>query len=186
MEFVSVDPSVASTDQPYIYTGDDPINATDPSGRVPTVGDVATALFTIDSFTYGVSLNIGFEIDYDYETSVWFTRLLNWVDTYSTSTGAAINLNDNLLKVACGELSIRQGLNGASTDTALFIGLDCYGTLNVLVDSSSGRQLVKRAADSFSCIDVISGFPFGSAQPSLDKGDPECNARDAYSRNGLP
>ena len=33
-QFVSVDPIVDQTGQPYIYTGDDPLNATDPLGDV--------------------------------------------------------------------------------------------------------------------------------------------------------
>ena len=38
-EFMSVDPDLAETDQPYAYAGDDPVNETDPSGlfRHPTL-----------------------------------------------------------------------------------------------------------------------------------------------------
>src|ERR1700677_4760078 len=31
-EFLSIDPEVATTDQPYVFTNDDPLNETDPSG----------------------------------------------------------------------------------------------------------------------------------------------------------
>jgi uncharacterized protein RhaS with RHS repeats len=31
-QFLSIDPDVATTDQPYLFTGDDPLNATDPLG----------------------------------------------------------------------------------------------------------------------------------------------------------
>ena len=31
-EFLSIDPDVAQTDQPYVFTNDDPLNAEDPSG----------------------------------------------------------------------------------------------------------------------------------------------------------
>ena len=31
-QFLSVDPDVAETGQPYAFTGDDPLNATDPLG----------------------------------------------------------------------------------------------------------------------------------------------------------
>jgi RHS repeat-associated protein len=33
-QFLSVDPDVAETDQPYAFTGDDPLNATDPTGNI--------------------------------------------------------------------------------------------------------------------------------------------------------
>ncbi len=33
--FLSVDPNVQQTDQPYVYTGDDPLNRTDPLGLGP-------------------------------------------------------------------------------------------------------------------------------------------------------
>jgi len=32
-EFTSVDPALSSTDQPYIYAGDDPVNNSDPTGQ---------------------------------------------------------------------------------------------------------------------------------------------------------
>jgi hypothetical protein len=32
-EFMSIDPDVATTDQPYLFTGDDPLNAEDPLGQ---------------------------------------------------------------------------------------------------------------------------------------------------------
>jgi hypothetical protein len=39
-QFLSVDPDVVETGQPYAYTGDDPLNATDPLGLMaPTEGD---------------------------------------------------------------------------------------------------------------------------------------------------
>jgi hypothetical protein len=36
-QFLSVDPLVAETGQPYAYTGDDPVNSSDPSGMLPTI-----------------------------------------------------------------------------------------------------------------------------------------------------
>jgi RHS repeat-associated protein len=41
-QFVSVDPKVATTDQPYVFTGDDPLNSTDPLGL--TLATAAQAL----------------------------------------------------------------------------------------------------------------------------------------------
>jgi RHS repeat-associated protein len=35
-QFLSIDPDVAQTDQPYIYTGDDPLNSCDPLGDLVT------------------------------------------------------------------------------------------------------------------------------------------------------
>jgi RHS repeat-associated protein len=31
-QFLSIDPDVATTDQPYVFTNDDPLNAEDPMG----------------------------------------------------------------------------------------------------------------------------------------------------------
>jgi RHS repeat-associated protein len=36
--FLSVDPLVATTTQPYVYTSNDPVNGTDPTGDVPACG----------------------------------------------------------------------------------------------------------------------------------------------------
>ena len=33
-QFMSVDPELAETGQPYAYAADDPVNATDPTGRL--------------------------------------------------------------------------------------------------------------------------------------------------------
>jgi hypothetical protein len=35
-QFLSVDPDVATTEQPYLYAGDDPVNGVDPMGLDPT------------------------------------------------------------------------------------------------------------------------------------------------------
>jgi RHS repeat-associated protein len=37
-QFISVDPDVAESGQPYAFVGDDPVNETDPTGKVPTCG----------------------------------------------------------------------------------------------------------------------------------------------------
>jgi RHS repeat-associated protein len=34
-QFLSIDPDVATTDQPYVFTNDDPLNAEDPLGELP-------------------------------------------------------------------------------------------------------------------------------------------------------
>jgi hypothetical protein len=33
-QFLSIDPDVATTDQPYVFTNDDPLNAEDPMGQM--------------------------------------------------------------------------------------------------------------------------------------------------------
>jgi len=35
-QFMSVDPDLAETDEPYAYAGDDPVNRSDPTGLIPT------------------------------------------------------------------------------------------------------------------------------------------------------
>jgi hypothetical protein len=42
-QFLSIDPEVAETDQPYVYTGDDPLNEEDPLGLGPTATQTLTA-----------------------------------------------------------------------------------------------------------------------------------------------
>ncbi len=39
-QFLSVDPDVATTDQPYVFTNDEPLNSSDPLGTVPSVGSM--------------------------------------------------------------------------------------------------------------------------------------------------
>jgi uncharacterized protein RhaS with RHS repeats len=41
-QFLSIDPDVADTDEPYLYTGDDPLNSSDPLGLLPSTGGVET------------------------------------------------------------------------------------------------------------------------------------------------
>lgn len=240
-QFLSVDPDVAQTGQPYAYTEDDPLNATDPLGKLllgaagqsgdvgpngvayctagcgtgyvspppPTsasiaqfqaamagvseppplksgVGAAAAAIYAADSISDGQPIAVGYDLTaFDYETSVWFTRLLNFVDAAS-SLGNAVKINDDLITTACGQTAITQSAQqGLSTTQGLAMGVDCYGTLNTLADSAGGRQLVAKASVSFSCVDVISGDGFGPAQPSLDKGDQECNSSDA-DMHGYP
>lgn len=46
-QFLSLDPDVATTDEPYVYSGDDPLNAEDPLGLSPAtvaLGDAQTDL----------------------------------------------------------------------------------------------------------------------------------------------
>ncbi len=45
-QFVSIDPMVQETDQPYAYVGDDPLNAEDPSGLFAISGTGETAFVT--------------------------------------------------------------------------------------------------------------------------------------------
>jgi hypothetical protein len=37
-QFLSIDPDVAATNQPYVFTNDDPLNAEDPLGEIPLEG----------------------------------------------------------------------------------------------------------------------------------------------------
>ena len=41
-QFLSVDPDVARTNQPYTYVNDSPLNATDPTGLLPSAGGSLT------------------------------------------------------------------------------------------------------------------------------------------------
>jgi hypothetical protein len=48
-EFLSVDPDLAETDQPYSYAGDDPVNRTDPTGESVNETTVVTPSFRTGS-----------------------------------------------------------------------------------------------------------------------------------------
>jgi hypothetical protein len=63
-QFLSVDPAVSVTEQPYSYVGDDPLNATDPAGEFCfstscLLGDVAAGLSAVSAVTSVLSV-IGF------------------------------------------------------------------------------------------------------------------------------
>jgi hypothetical protein len=45
-QFLSIDPDVAITDQPYVFTNDDPLNAEDPIGMDPNRGELETVSAT--------------------------------------------------------------------------------------------------------------------------------------------
>jgi hypothetical protein len=57
-QFLSIDPDVASTDQPYVFTNDNPLNATDPLGLcfVVCFQSIANAF---DSARHSVAANSG-------------------------------------------------------------------------------------------------------------------------------
>ena len=53
-EFLSIDPDVADTDQPYVFTNDDPLNAEDPLGlsllsALKSIGKVVVKIVTVAS-----------------------------------------------------------------------------------------------------------------------------------------
>jgi hypothetical protein len=41
-QFLSIDPGVALTDQPYVFSNDDPLNSEDALGQLPTTGQGET------------------------------------------------------------------------------------------------------------------------------------------------
>jgi RHS repeat-associated protein len=41
-QFLSIDPDVATTDQPYVFANDDPLNSVDPVGADPNLGELET------------------------------------------------------------------------------------------------------------------------------------------------
>jgi hypothetical protein len=45
-QFLSIDPDVAETDQPYVYTDDDPLNRVDPLGDDPSLRAIVVAALT--------------------------------------------------------------------------------------------------------------------------------------------
>jgi RHS repeat-associated protein len=51
-QFLSIDPEVAETDQPYVYTGDDPLNEEDPLGLSPATNALAIAESTLRADEY--------------------------------------------------------------------------------------------------------------------------------------
>jgi RHS repeat-associated protein len=51
-QFLSIDPDVAETGQPYAYTADDPLNATDPLG-LTKIGNDSIFSFSIQSYGSG-------------------------------------------------------------------------------------------------------------------------------------
>jgi hypothetical protein len=56
-QFLSIDPDVASTDQPYIYSGDDPLNLEDPLGLSPATKALSTAIVNLDARVAAAALN---------------------------------------------------------------------------------------------------------------------------------
>jgi RHS repeat-associated protein len=56
-QFLSIDPDVATTDQPYLYTGDDPLNAEDPLGLSPATNALAAATTALEARVAAATLN---------------------------------------------------------------------------------------------------------------------------------
>ena len=71
-EFLTVDPDVASTKQPYTYAGDDPVNATDPSGE-KTIGVCIDAYAISAVFGHGSLGFISGCLVWNYATAVAVT-----------------------------------------------------------------------------------------------------------------
>jgi RHS repeat-associated protein len=53
-EFLSIDPDVATTDQPYVFTNDDPLNSSDPTGLWPGEGLLHKGLDVLAVVPYAV------------------------------------------------------------------------------------------------------------------------------------
>jgi RHS repeat-associated protein len=55
-QFLSIDPDVAATDQPYVFTNDDPLNAEDP------LGDLSPLVRCMAKLSLAAAINLGAQI----------------------------------------------------------------------------------------------------------------------------
>jgi RHS repeat-associated protein len=57
-QFISIDPDVAATGQPYLFTGDDPLNATDPLGLIKKKTSLKIRIACLGFACVGVGVSI--------------------------------------------------------------------------------------------------------------------------------
>lgn len=84
-QFLSIDPAVTSTNQPYVFTNDDPLNAEDPLGLIPQLaGQETDEQITNVGLTYQITADsndlialqsMGNSVQADYEA---FQNAMAW------------------------------------------------------------------------------------------------------------
>ena len=123
-EFLTVDPDVASTRQPYFYAGDDPVNATDPSGlrslpcpswslvagaagcaaaaaggAVAGIGEAPaqpTGAFVAEKIS-GATVEVSSAFDYDVKTASWTGMTAQTADALLVGDYSDINPSSELV-----------------------------------------------------------------------------------------
>jgi RHS repeat-associated protein len=128
-QFLSVDPLVGETDQPYQYTGDDPINDTDPSGQFPCV---SLHCFT-DTVSSGYNTVKGV-VTSGYNTAKGVvTAGASWVGRHKAVAGVALGVTafvtGGLSLAAEGTAAVALGFGSVATGGAA-TALDLQSCLN--------------------------------------------------------
>jgi hypothetical protein len=143
-QFLSVDPDVAETDQPYAFTGDDPLNATDPSGLMVNGGPgQLIAGNSAASAAQAATIQSQQSKDYPAPTS-----------TSSSTLSATLGSGPSI------------PVNNTSNPVYLFTStyVDIYATFNVLISGRDATPCVIANSDG----SVSISTPTGSCQPNSD------------------
>jgi hypothetical protein len=151
-EFLSIDPDVASTDQPYVFTNDDPLNAEDPLGLC----------FVVCWSSVGHGIASGFDA----------TR--HFVAANSGAVGIGFGLVALTLATGGGDLVIGGVVFTAEQVSAAAIGAGAVGTLLdsnscnngsalgcagfALGSLSGGSALIDATEGSEEGVNLLSGF----------------------------
>jgi RHS repeat-associated protein len=145
-QFLSIDPDVAETGQPYVYTNDDPLNSADPLGLRPD-GSSASMSTTLLSYKPTVQIQIVGALGKTLSTS------------YSAETLALEGPGGSSIKVTSAVTVIGPG-------SASKVSVSSDGNVSVAVGSSTASF---SSAASFSLVGSSASYSYSGSQ-SLGHG----------------
>jgi RHS repeat-associated protein len=99
-QFLSIDPAIGTTGEPYTYTEDNPLNASDPTGECqlgwPPVLLECDQLAAIASFAYPIAVAAGKEIA-KWKTDIfWINKEISRLDTIGVNAPRLANLRSEV------------------------------------------------------------------------------------------
>jgi len=159
-QFISVDPAVAQTNQPYVFTNDNPLNSTDPLGQCG--GWFGFVCKAFDATRHGIAANSGnIGIGLGITAAIAAAAVLI-LPVSVVSGGVALSL---------GVVAFTAGTTASILDTKKCLGgaeADCAGVILGGVSSlAGGTGVIATAAGSGAVANLFGGFSVNVGIASL-------------------
>lgn len=156
-QFLSVDPAVTQTNQPYVFTNDDPLNSTDPLGQCG--GWFGFVCKAFDATRHGIAANSGnIGIGLGIAAAIAAAAVL----ILPVTGGVAL---------ALGVVAFTAGTTASILDTKKCLGgseADCAGAILGGVSSlAGGTGVIATAAGSGAVANLFGGFSINVGIASL-------------------
>jgi RHS repeat-associated protein len=168
-QFLSIDTAVAETDQPYIYSGDDPLNSTDPLGLSPATNALGAATTELDAREAAAALNpdaanlAAVRALTDRVASDLATVQIQAIQQY-VAASTALHSGPGVISV-CGNIAVVQVCTSESASgeeyTSVGVGVGIPG-ITATAGNVKGESADTAALGWSSCLDI--GFFVGGEQ----------------------